>query len=518
MKHLVAFLLVAYALPLAAQTATSSTATRGADNNFSAAQTAPAWKLDTTNKVLRSGSNALSAADNGKSIYLTTSGSTQSIPTDLPFGFRCSLYNTSAGDITLSIAGGVSVNSSSSSIAIAPKSRLDLTPVGDGGGGVVAFRAVTSREPLSASTIWGRSSTGGASEKTVTDFGFSLLDDVDASAARTTLVLGNIDNTSDANKPVSTAQQTALDGKVSLSGGNTISGAQTLTGQIEMTGQAIQSADSALTASLGAALPVFLRGTQWDVVYGGSPLIYGPTTSANAGFYARQFGLLNSSADIGSTWGTHIVFHTSVTGLGYSCAPTGSANTGHRGAWFTSSCDTPAAAFPNLYPSFGKKVQVSRVRIPTAANRAGRVYQLLTGYTYSGGVEINTGGVKLVVEGSSNTLNCYVCTSYPVTFAAAQTTTGALASPASGTFTAYAVSDSTRDMLIRRTQVGTAITVEIAPYHATAPSWTTVLSMTGGDHAPSFGFSIGPDGSASGAAAAAANAMEIISAWEAVKF
>ena len=38
-----------------------------------------------------------------------------------------------------------------------------------------------------------------------------------SAAARTNLGLGNVDNTSDANKPVSTAQQTALDGKAAAS-------------------------------------------------------------------------------------------------------------------------------------------------------------------------------------------------------------------------------------------------------------------------------------------------------------
>ena len=38
-----------------------------------------------------------------------------------------------------------------------------------------------------------------------------------AAGARTNLGLGNVDNTSDANKPVSTAQQTALDGKLGIS-------------------------------------------------------------------------------------------------------------------------------------------------------------------------------------------------------------------------------------------------------------------------------------------------------------
>ena len=51
---------------------------------------------------------------------------------------------------------------------------------------------------------------------TITSFGRSLLDDADAAAARTTLGLGNVNNTSDADKPISTATQAALDLKAPL--------------------------------------------------------------------------------------------------------------------------------------------------------------------------------------------------------------------------------------------------------------------------------------------------------------
>ena len=56
--------------------------------------------------------------------------------------------------------------------------------------------------------------SGTAAVTTFTAAGRALVDDADAAAQRTTLGLGSVDNTSDANKPVSTATQTALDGKV----------------------------------------------------------------------------------------------------------------------------------------------------------------------------------------------------------------------------------------------------------------------------------------------------------------
>ena len=50
----------------------------------------------------------------------------------------------------------------------------------------------------------------------ITAAGKALIDDADAGAQRTTLGIGNIDNTSDANKPVSTATQAALNLKANL--------------------------------------------------------------------------------------------------------------------------------------------------------------------------------------------------------------------------------------------------------------------------------------------------------------
>lgn len=50
----------------------------------------------------------------------------------------------------------------------------------------------------------------------VTTQGLSLLDDVDAAANRATIGLNLVNNTSDVSKPISTAQQTALDLKAPL--------------------------------------------------------------------------------------------------------------------------------------------------------------------------------------------------------------------------------------------------------------------------------------------------------------
>jgi hypothetical protein len=49
--------------------------------------------------------------------------------------------------------------------------------------------------------------------------GKDMLLAANAAAQKVLLSLGNVDNTSDANKPVSTAQQTALDAKLALAGG-----------------------------------------------------------------------------------------------------------------------------------------------------------------------------------------------------------------------------------------------------------------------------------------------------------
>lgn len=86
----------------------------------------------------------------------------------------------------------------------------------------------------------------------LTPFARTLLDDADAAAFKTTLGLQNVTNTSDANKPVSTAQQAALDLKANLA-------SPALTGSPTAPTQTAgdNSTKIATTAYSDAAVPAF---------------------------------------------------------------------------------------------------------------------------------------------------------------------------------------------------------------------------------------------------------------------
>ena len=88
---------------------------------------------------------------------------------------------------------------------------VTLESGGDGGGAVDSVNGATGTVVLDAGDV-GADPAGTAA---------GLVDDLsgvtNAATARSNLGLGNVDNTSDANKPVSSAQQTALDGKAAAS-------------------------------------------------------------------------------------------------------------------------------------------------------------------------------------------------------------------------------------------------------------------------------------------------------------
>ena len=135
-------------------------------------------------------------------------------------------------------------------IVVAP---VTMAPGAPGGGGAVdSVNGQTGVVVLDAGDV-GADPAGTAA---------GLVDDLsgvtNAATARSNLGLVNVDNTSDANKPVSTAQQTALDGKAAAS--HSHSGADITSGTVS-------------TARLGtgaANATTFLRGDQTWAAAGGS--------------------------------------------------------------------------------------------------------------------------------------------------------------------------------------------------------------------------------------------------------
>jgi len=95
----------------------------------------------------------------------------------------------------------------------------------------------------------------------------NLSDLASSSTARTNLGLENVDNTSDANKPVSTAQAAADALKANLAGGNTITGQQILTGNIAIGANIAPDAQLTINGNTAASVTpptgsIFLAGDQ----------------------------------------------------------------------------------------------------------------------------------------------------------------------------------------------------------------------------------------------------------------
>ncbi len=145
--------------------------------------------------------------------------------------------------------------------------------------------------------------------------GKSMLSAANAAAQKTLLSLvkgdvglGNVDNTSDASKPVSTAQQTALDAKLALAGG-------TMTGDLKFVDASYDIGKSGATrprdgffsrnVSIGGTLGVTGATTVVDMTTSGSIMLGGNIT-INNGAYNYQYlatgkaiFLFNSSGNYG---------------------------------------------------------------------------------------------------------------------------------------------------------------------------------------------------------------------------
>jgi hypothetical protein len=160
--------------------------------------------------------------------------------------------------------------------------------------------------------------------------------------------LGNVDNTADANKPVSTATQTALDAKLSLSGG-------TMTGALTLSGAPTQDAHAAtkayvdnVSAGINFHQPVrvattgniTLSGTQTidgvAVIAGDRVLVKDQTTQTQNGIYVVASGAWTRATDADNTPNgelaggdfTLVLEGTVNSGYGYVCSNTSAITIG----------------------------------------------------------------------------------------------------------------------------------------------------------------------------------------------
>jgi hypothetical protein len=163
------------------------------------------------------------------------------------------------GDITVSSSGTVWTIDNNAVTDAKVAAGIDAAKLADGtvsNAELQHLNGVTSavqtqidgKQPLAAALTTLASATAA---------GLALMDDADAAAQRTTLGLGNVDNTSDANKPVSTAAQTALDTKVTGPASATDNALARFDGT---TGKVVQNSTATLTDS--GTLTVAAEGAQ----------------------------------------------------------------------------------------------------------------------------------------------------------------------------------------------------------------------------------------------------------------
>lgn len=127
----------------------------------------------------------------------------------------------SSSATTASTAAGTATTAASTATSAASAASDSA----DAAAASAAAAEAAANGEIGANTILGNNtgSTAAASALSVSDVKTLL------NYAKGDIGLGNVDNTSDANKPVSTAQQTALDAKATLAGGNAFTGTATNT-------------------------------------------------------------------------------------------------------------------------------------------------------------------------------------------------------------------------------------------------------------------------------------------------
>ena len=153
------------------------------------------------------------------------------------------------------------VGGDASAVVVVDDVRVAVTVTTAGGGAVDSVNGQTGVVVLAAADV-GADPAGTAA---------GLVDDLsgvsNAATARSNLGLGNVDNTSDVNKPVSTAQQTALDGKAPLAS-PTFTGTVTVPDQSASDNSGKAANTKYVDTAAGLLVPKSLVDAKGDLIVG----------------------------------------------------------------------------------------------------------------------------------------------------------------------------------------------------------------------------------------------------------
>ena len=160
---------------------------------------------------------------------------------------------------------------------------------------------------------------------------------------KTMVGLSNVDNTSDLNKPISNATQTALDSKLNLAGGTLIGGltgtVATFSGDLTANGISISSLNSGKLNLAGGTLTGGLTGT--------SATFSGDVTANGISISSLNSGKLNLAGGTltGSLTGTSATFSGDVTANGFSISSLNSGKLNLAGGVLTGGLTGTTASF-----------------------------------------------------------------------------------------------------------------------------------------------------------------------------